>query len=143
MRCPSLPFLTVLAVLCLAAGRGSAEDGSASRPLKRENAPSPFGNSVVWQSIATVDDVQPGIGSAHRDDVVRAMDLVKQGKLDEAERLLEILLKAFAVEIESAGKQPVSFANRKEYETFQAEHPAEDVAWFDYAYGQTLHLRFR
>jgi tetratricopeptide (TPR) repeat protein len=64
---------------------------------------------------------------------------IESGNLDDAERLLETTLKAFADEINVPNKSYISVANRSELEAFKKEHPAENVVWLDSAFGEALH----
>jgi tetratricopeptide (TPR) repeat protein len=118
---------------------GKPNDGATSRTIREESLPAQTDNSSLWQTLAGVADVEPGIGAAHGADVVRAMNLMKQGKLDDSERLFEATLRAFAAETNSPGRSYVSVANRAELEAFKKERPGENVVWLDYSFGQALH----
>jgi tetratricopeptide (TPR) repeat protein len=94
---------------------------------------------VTTQVDFSLKGLEPGRGSGERPKLMKSQELLKQGKLDEAEAVIDEVLKFF--ENETADKQVdyVCVVNRQQFDRYQKEHPGErKIVWLDWCYGWAL-----
>ncbi len=94
---------------------------------------------VTTQVDFSLKGLEPGRGSDQRPKLMKSQELLTQGKLDEAEAVIDDVLKFF--ENETADKQVdyVAVVNREQFERYRKEHPGErKLVWVDWCYGWAL-----
>ncbi len=99
----------------------------------------PTGGVVTTQVDFSLKGLEPGRGSDQRPKLMKSQQLLTQGKLDEAEAVIDDVLKFF--ENETADKQVdyVAVVNREQFERYRKEHPGErKLVWVDWCYGWAL-----
>ena len=99
----------------------------------------PTGGVVTTTVDFSLKGLEPGRGSDQRPKLMKSQELLTQGKLDEAEAVIDDVLKFF--ENETADKQVdyVAVVNREQFERYRKEHPGErQLVWVDWCYGWAL-----
>jgi tetratricopeptide (TPR) repeat protein len=99
----------------------------------------PTGGTVTTQVDLSLKGVEDGQGSGQRPFLFQAQKLLLQGKLDEAEPLIDRVLEFFDKETADKGVDYVSVANREQLERYKKEHAgARKIVWLDWSYGWAL-----
>ncbi len=101
------------------------------------------GPPVVESTTTRVDlalkDLEEGLGSSQRQNLFQVQKLLVEGKLEQAEPLVDKALEFFEKETTDTRVDYVSVANRAQLERYQKEHPgSRKLVWLDWCYGWAL-----
>jgi tetratricopeptide (TPR) repeat protein len=110
--------------------------GMAASVLAQEP---PAARTTTTQLEFSLKGVEEGKGAGQRQYLFQAQPLLVEGKLDEAEALIDQVLEFFDKETADKHVDYVSVANREQLERYEKEHPGKrTVVWLDACYGWAL-----
>ncbi len=112
--------------------------GFAPVPRAWAQAPSPSG-TVTTRLDLNLKELEEGLGADQRRELTRAGKLILEGKLVEADQLLDKVLAVFDERMKDAQLDYVSVANREQLNRYRTEHAStRKLIWIDWGYGQAL-----
>jgi len=83
--------------------------------------------------------IEPGVGADQRSVLQRAQALVVDGKVAEAEQVLQQIISAIERQIGKDDRTRVCVANKEEFARFASEHgDTAKVVWVDWAYREAI-----
>ena len=89
-----------------------------------------------------ITGLEKGLGAEKRTELSRAVTLMKQGKHDEANAVLDGVISFFEGKTTDPEATYVCVANREEYEAYLRDHAEEGkVIWLDWAFGEAIHRK--
>jgi tetratricopeptide (TPR) repeat protein len=102
----------------------------------------PKGETVITSLELNLTDIEKGVGASQRDDLKRAGQLLKEGKIAEGEALLDEAIAFFEREMADNTVDYVSVAKREQLSQYQKEHKSDrKLVWIDWSYGYALHKK--
>jgi len=99
----------------------------------------PRSKTTTTEVRSSMEGLEEGVGASQRDDLRKAQQFFMEGKLAEAEQVVDRILAFFDKETADTRVDYVSVANRQQFDRYQKEHRGDrKVVWLDWGYGWAL-----